>query len=97
MPAFSVFFLIWTCDEIVIPSTPVDFRAFAEYPGRPASLSVRGFAAANSAAHQPGVGEIAPEFLALAGRPKSARANWWPSLGATWAETYVLNLGDWRT
>jgi hypothetical protein len=36
--------------------------------------------------------EIAPEFLALAERPKSALSNWWPSLGGTWAETYVLNL-----
>ena len=35
------------------------FRAFAEYPGRPASLSVRGYTAANSADRQPGVGEIA--------------------------------------
>jgi hypothetical protein len=71
MLAFSMSFLIWTCDEIVIPSTPVDFPAFAA--GRPANVS--GYAAANSAARQPGAGEIAPEFLALAERPKSAPSN----------------------
>jgi hypothetical protein len=33
MPAFSVFFLIWTCEAIVIPSTPADFLAIAECTG----------------------------------------------------------------
>jgi hypothetical protein len=34
MPAFSVFFLIWTCDEIVIPSTPVDFPGICRISGQ---------------------------------------------------------------
>lgn len=33
MPAFSVSFLIWTCDEIVIPSTPVDFPGICRISG----------------------------------------------------------------
>jgi hypothetical protein len=46
---------------------PIDtcrFSGIAEYPGRPANLSVRGYAAANSAARQPGV-ERSPQSSSL--------------------------------
>src|SRR6267378_4494257 len=64
---FSVLF-DWTCDEVVIPSTPADFPGTCRIYGEARQSICLRMRRRNSAARQPGVGEIAPEFLALAGR-----------------------------
>jgi hypothetical protein len=85
-----MFFWTRARDEIVIPSTPADFPGNCRITSRPGNLSVRGCAAANSAALQPGGRrEIALETLALA---RGVNPHWQiggHQLDATWAETYI--------